>query len=73
MAFIFTIAAYPDQPVDFALYGALEWLATGEPEQPIRCNKLSTLAEACKLAAVDTGTLLDMVTRGFVALDWNTL
>ena len=71
--FIFKVDAYPDCPADYALYGALEWLATGEPEQPIRCDKLSTLAEACRLAAVDTATLLGMVQRGFISIDWNTL
>jgi hypothetical protein len=71
--FLMTITAYPDTPADFALYGALTWLDTGEVIPRVSDGwGLLVVEQACRLAAVDVAGLLGMVRRGFISFDWNT-
>ncbi len=70
---LLTITAYPETPSEYALYGALTWIDTGEVVPRVSDGwGLATVAEACKLAGVDVYALLEMVRRGFVCFDWNT-
>ena len=70
----FELLSYPEMPCDFALFGALEWLATELPEGASHAEKyppeLAHLQRAVKLAGLTVPDLLDMVERGHLCMGW---
>lgn len=70
MAFEFEMTAYPDTPVDYALYGALEWIAHYVAEDAVYAHDLGTLQRACELAGIGVPELLSACERGFIAIAW---
>lgn len=70
MAFEFEMAAYPDTPADYALYGALDWIAHDVAGDAVYAHDLGTLQRACELAGIGVPELLSACERGFITISW---
>lgn len=67
----FELLSYPELPADFALYGALVWIASEAAGEPEYKHDMYTLQRACELGGVTVPDLLGMVERRHLALDWH--
>jgi hypothetical protein len=70
MAIVFEVTSYPERPCDFALFGALEWLASEHAGEPVYLRDMYTLQRACELAGLAVPDLLGMVARGHLRIEW---
>ena len=59
----FEITSYPEAPCDFALYGALDWIASENGGDRTYLHDLHTLRRGFELAGLSAVDLLDMITR----------